>query len=163
MEAEPRQHHYRFAHRYLARVAFRSPDGLQHELRTRGDRWLTDAWRTVGADLPRKERLKPTGLEVTWAGHATNDLAVISLPEPTASAEAHLVGILFGALLPEVYTLERAEDPTTGEASTVFAAWEIDGSHLDLGPGPEPEPAAFANHIWVHLGFSAPPDPPDRR
>ena len=42
----------------------------------------------------------------------------------------------------QYFTLEKGDDPTTGESRTVLCAWEGD-SHLNYGDGPEPTPEAF--------------------
>src|SRR5258708_4259119 len=111
MVEEPREHHYRFAHRYLPTIAFRSPDGFRQQMRSNGDRVLSDAWKAVGKDLPRKQGVKPDGLWFVWSQYEMVELAMVVMPKPIAPAEAYFVGVaLGGSLLPEVFTLEHGVD-----------------------------------------------------
>ena len=154
MAEEPREHHYRFAHRYLSIIAFKSPDRLQLELHRGGNRMLADAWNTIGKDLGRKDRMKPDGLMVDWAMLPPREIAVIALPTPIAPAEAYFVGIVFGgSLMPEVFTLEYAVNEETNEIFTAFGEWKVDGSHASLGPGPPPNASEFVRRILEQLGI----------
>lgn len=159
MQDEPRQHHYRFAHRYLARVVFKSPDRLQDELHTNGVTTLVNAWKEIGKELPRKDRLRPDGLALDWARFGDREVAVIALPPPVAPGEAYFVGIVFGgSLMPDVFTLEVA-DPnadTGGDDAgngTSFGAWKVDGSREAFPASPAPQASEFVRAILESLGF----------
>lgn len=153
-EVEAREHHYRFAHRYLAVIAFKSPDRLQNELHLKGESMLLDAWKSVGKDLPRKQRVAPDGLHLDWAPFGLREVALITLPPPIATPEAYFVAIVFGgALMPDVFTLEHADDIETGEPYTVLGEWKVDGTHVNHGRGPQPDKAEMVQTILAHLGL----------
>ena len=152
MSDGPRRHHYMFAHRTLPSAAFRSGPDLVVAGRE-GRLTLDRVWDNLGQTLPETERLPADGLRVDHHRLAAHDVLVVTLPRPEGPAEAHLAAIAVADDAERVryFTLEEARSPIDGARYTVLAEWTSDGRHVNYGPGPDPEPAAFTAAISAHL------------
>ncbi|WP_342800872.1 hypothetical protein [Nocardia sp. No.11] len=152
--AEPRTHHYQFAHRVLPDLAQRlgarmvtdePPFGYTEQLKY--------LWDSVGERLAPADRLPCddiTGRRLDGDGFR---LLLVQLPTPAAPVEAHFVAVV----LPDdsddirIFTLERAAfQPPDRSDATTLGSW-ADHSHLNLGPGPHPDPTAFVAAIHAKL------------
>ena len=147
---EPRQHHYEFAHVVLRAIAFRVGRLMLELADTGGLTTLVhESWDRVGEGLPPELRLASDGLRAERVEAPELTAAVITLPPAEHVAEAHLVALVAGPddqEHAEFFTLERAWTPA-GEPATALGQWTRDGQHLDLGPGPEPDPRAFLDAV----------------
>lgn len=152
--AEPRTHHYQFAHQVLPNLAQRlgarmvtdePPHGYTEQLKY--------LWDSIGERLAAEDRLPSddiTGRRIDADGF---QLLLVELPAPAAAAEAHFVAVV----LPEnsddvrVFTLERATfQPADRNDATMLGSW-ANRSHFNLGPGPHPDPTAFIAAIHSKL------------
>lgn len=148
--AEPRLHHYLFAHRQLPGTLFQEPVRTMQLLRDDGPRFLAHLWKQTAKNVPRRDRMAADGLVVVYHAAAAPDrpdIALIELPEPTAPTEAWFVALCGsatdGSPAPVAcHTLERSEDIATGEPTTVLGAWDRT-THVNRGRGPEPVPDLF--------------------
>lgn len=160
-EMQPREQHYVFAHRMLMDLAFSNPDHLFTMLSgPEKRRFLADVWDRVADFLSLDTTLSCEGLDAVVEG----DLAIIRLPQPERVPEAYFVGIvripgrnywLFrGKPTIAYYTLEYTFGDEDEEA-TVLGGWnQTPGGepvHLNFGPGPRPELAAFRETILQYL------------
>ncbi|HEY7226173.1 MAG TPA: hypothetical protein VH561_21565 [Micromonosporaceae bacterium] len=57
------------------------------------------------------------------------------------------------ALRARYFVLEEAWSPIDARRYTVIAEWTKDGSHLNGGPGPEPERASFLAAVAARLSL----------
>jgi len=154
-EALPSQH-YVFAHWVLPQVAHeRGPWLLSVLAGHDGARLLGDLWQRAGAEMPPAQQRSAAGLRHEMSSlPGGRVVAVIGLPPPSEATEAHMIAI-FAKLLDKtdpsyaklgeirVFTLDRGEDDASGEAVTVLGEWTAERERLDLGAGPEIDPAVF--------------------
>jgi hypothetical protein len=182
----PRGQHYYFAHAALKALAFEDPERLVIALAAPGaDQFLVEMWHAVGKDAiaqtgeEKDGNLPADGLESIPARVAGRPTALVRLPTPIATTEAHFVAIVLNHELeepkkpdpePQVYffTLEKGF-ALDGSTRTVFAQWD-ETSHRNFGDGPAPQPRAFLDFIANHLGAapripqaSFQPDQPNAR
>ena len=156
----PRQHHYQFAHRALPQFGLAGVAQTLDILKTpMGGPFLIDIWDKVGQDLPKQERLPPSGL--ACSSHQTADgrsVIVVALPPPEEMTEAWFVAFL---RVPEerrlmifkspatlrCFTLEKGVNLEDGAQRTVLCEWTRDGNHMNFGDGPSPTVEAFVAAI----------------
>ncbi|WP_189033245.1 hypothetical protein [Nocardia rhizosphaerihabitans] len=152
--AEPRTHHYQFAHQVLPNLAQRlgarmvtdePPHGYTEQLKY--------LWDSIGERLAAEDRLPSDGIAGRRIDADGFQLLLVELPAPAAAAEAHFVAVV----LPEnsddvrVFTLERATFQSADRNdATMLGSW-ANRSHFNLGPGPHPDPAAFITAIHSKL------------
>lgn len=79
---------------------------------------------------------------------------VVTLPRPQGPTEAHFVAFALRDRtdLGRYFTLEHALSPPDDSRYTVLGEWTADRSHVNFGPGPEPDPVAFLTAIGRFLG-----------
>jgi hypothetical protein len=163
----PRAHHYYFAHAALRNLATEAPDQLVLALCSPdGDAFLRRVWDEVGNEFASAGHDAPIlshdGLETISARVAGRPCALIKLPPPSATTEAHFVAIVLnheideppkspGPGEPQVYyvTLEKGFT-LEGEPRTVFCEWTAE-SHQNYGDGPPPDARLFLDQIADHL------------
>ncbi len=150
--AEPRDHHYLFAHRLLPSLFFADPAGLMAALGRERAALLTRMWRLLGDKeiVANAERIAPLGLWCEMRDVAGISVALVSLPPPRAATEAYFVALayrpaprrLFGPRpLVRYLTLEYGLG-LDGEPLTVLCEWHK-GTHQNHGMGPGPTRDAF--------------------
>jgi hypothetical protein len=158
----PRPHHYAFAHDHLPGVLWHDPRMLLFTLFEASELFLEDQlrirWQVVGERFDPAERLGDEGLSSSIHTLANGfQAAVITLPPPQASCEAHMVAVayrpprrrlLFWKTEPVLryFTLEHGFDPETNEWLPLLCEWTRHG-HLNYGEGPAPEVAAFLEAV----------------
>lgn len=148
--AEPRNHHYQFAHRVLPELAQRiGPQMVTEEPPAGYTDVLKFLWDNVGENLALEDRLPSdsvTGRRIEADGFR---LLLVQLPEPAAPTEAHFVAVVLPEDADQVryFTLERA---ALQPDATMLGSWS-DHSHFNLGPGPHPDPTAFVAAIQARL------------
>jgi hypothetical protein len=154
-EALPSQH-YVFAHWVLPQVAHERGAWLLSVLAGHdGARLLGDLWHRAGAEMPAAQQRSAEGLRHEMSSlPGGRVVAVIALPPPSETTEAHLIAV-FAKLMDKtdpsydklgdirVFSLDREDDDASGEPVTVLGEWTAERERLDLGPGPEVEPATF--------------------
>ncbi|NVB38819.1 hypothetical protein G6O69_13340 [Pseudenhygromyxa sp. WMMC2535] len=159
--AEPRCVHYQFAHVALRQLIFSEPRFVRALWELEDPRALLD---DIAVQVTRECRRQGEGgaLHVDELGlHrltiGSYPCVIIELPEPGATTEAFMVALvdLDG---------EGSEDPAEDAAPrrryftleysahreaphTVLAEWTSQGSHMNMGGGPEPSVEAFVTAI----------------
>lgn len=170
---EVRPQHYSFAHRVFRKVFFDRPVQMMMLMKTgRGEEALLEMWDRLGEEVEPDQRIEvdelPVHLSQSELHGATQYLAIIELPPPKGTTEAHMIGLVVqpagGSLQAReggprdgtkywYYTLERSvkvgADDSDGPR-TVLGGWNSD-SHLNFGEGPSPEVAKFRQAIEEHL------------
>src|SRR5262245_29676550 len=133
-EMMPRHHHYLFAHRALYACASEEPQKTIALLSSDDAQdFLEGLWAHVGEQLPAEDRLISAGLGSRIARlDEKHQVALVTLPEPQGTTEAHFVAIiftppqrsLFGRKKADVryVTLERGME-LSGESRTVLCEW----------------------------------------
>ncbi|MBO2450527.1 hypothetical protein J4573_25720 [Actinomadura barringtoniae] len=155
-----RRHHYHFVHTVLRQVSQDYGPTLLASTPA-GDLtgMLEKTWRDVGEDLPADERLPADGLLGNLLELNDDRLMLVSLPEPTAAAEAYFAAMIqpSGADACRFFTLEYATDPITNEPGAILGEWVEEGHRLHL-TGMTTEPEDFLQAIANLLGSGAPED-----
>jgi hypothetical protein len=140
---------YQFAHRVFPRWFFEAPDQVAQVLSgPEATPHLVALWKEVATacqeDLPSRGLRAETVNWSGWRGH------LIHLPEPQEMPEAHYVCAVWpeseGPRAGRIITLEMSMS-FDGESRTVLGEWRSDGSHLNYGAGPSPEPQAFLTSV----------------
>jgi hypothetical protein len=149
MLGKPRPHHYLFAHRELPSAAFRFGADFVAGI-GEGRIGLAKAWELIGESFPEEERLPADELAIELHTLGTHDVVLVSLPPPAGQAEAHFVAIAAADRL-RYFTLEAAESPLDGRRYTVLGEWTEDHTHVNFGPGPEPDKALFLTAVGDKL------------
>ncbi|MFV8754653.1 hypothetical protein ACNOYE_29250 [Nannocystaceae bacterium ST9] len=165
-EDEPRCVHYQFAHVALRTLVFEDPR-LALALWEREDPspilddiavQVARACRRMtgeGGNL-RAEHLKLSKREI-----GRHPCVILELPEPIATTEAYMVAIVHLRDLDEgeggegrdaerrYFTLEYSGHRPAPH--TVLGEWTDQGSHINMGGGPEPTVDAFVSELAKHL------------
>lgn len=149
---------YIFAHVAVPIVALGDPGRLRRELSKKsGTKYLVKFWKGIEGKTGSKGNA--AGLAVSKAASATDfDIFIITMPPPSAAAEAIFVGILFFLenrsvrnTLPRsrYFTLELYQDPATSQHSQMLCEWTgvISRRHLNYGHLADASEFAFRNAI----------------
>lgn len=147
---DPRPHHYRFAHRELARqllefgpqVTSPSPSGKSLLPA------LVQLWDTLGETLPPEDRLPSHGLDSRHLEVDGHRLLLVTLPTPAVTPEAYFAAAVLpqGAKAIRYLTLEHAVNPFDGTPGTVLGEWTTQ-NHLNHGQGPSPAADHFVTAV----------------
>ncbi|HEX8329660.1 MAG TPA: hypothetical protein VF629_19135 [Hymenobacter sp.] len=144
-----RSHPYNFAHVLLPQLAWRRPGSVRREL---SDPYLARelllyVWEKAAENLPAKEKVPPAGLRLSWHEVAGRAAALLHLPPPQATMEAHFSALVYEEtdepaateaeeIRPRYFTLE-ATLGLSGPAGTPTVVGEWAGEvHRHLLPGP---------------------------
>jgi hypothetical protein len=164
----PRAHHYYFAHAALRNLAMEAPDQVVLALCSGdGEVFLRRVWDEVAREFASAGHEEPVvgaeGLETVSARVAGRPCALVTLPPPVATTEAHFVAIVLNHEIdeplkspagdqPQVYyfTLEKGF-ALDGRPRTVFCEWSGEAHH-NYGDGPAAEGRLFLDHVAEHLG-----------
>jgi hypothetical protein len=124
--ARPHPHH--FAYLMLPQLVWRRPGAVRREL---GDPLLARdlllyMWDKAAESLPPRERVAPRGLHLSWHQVAGRATALLQLPSPQATGEAHLVAIVYEQPEPDPDDHSRIPDDDEEDA---------DDEADDLPPG----------------------------
>ena len=92
-----RLHPHHFAYAMLPQLVWRRPAAVRREL---GDPHLARElllymWDKAAESLAPRERVSPKGLHLSWHQVAGRATALLQLPPPLATGEAHLVAIVY--------------------------------------------------------------------
>ncbi len=177
-----RPHPYTFAHVLVPQLAGRRPAAVRRELADPGlaRELLHYLWDKAAEGLPRAEHVPPRGLRLSWHEVAGRATALLHLPAPQASTEAHFAALVYEdeidddpddgpqaadapeaeaptAPRPRYFLLEAALGRSSDEAGTPTAVSEWRGEayrHLGRGPaGGRPDTAkAFLKALAQVLG-----------
>ena len=144
-----RPHPYNFVHVLLPHLAWRRPASVRREL---SDPFLARelllyAWDKAAENLPARQRVAPQGLRLAWHEVAGRATALVHLPAPQGTTEAHFAALVYEEdddpaateeeeTRPRYFTLE-ATLGLSGPAGTptVVGEWAGD-THRHLGRGP---------------------------
>jgi hypothetical protein len=143
-----RLHHYNFSHVLVPQLAWRRPDSVRRELSDPqlARELLHYVWDKAAEGLNSAERVKPQGLRLSWHEVAGRATALIQLPAPQATAEAHFAALVYEDdeaaageedLRPRYFTLEATLGLSSADAGTPTVVGERTGeSYRHLGRGP---------------------------
>jgi hypothetical protein len=145
-----RSHPYNFAHTLLPQLAWRRPAAVRRELSdpTLARDLLHYVWDKAAEGLPPGEKVPPRGLRLSWHEVAGRATALVQLPAPQATAEAHFAALVYedeedpegeGAdeSRPRYFTLEATMGLRTQDDGTPTVVGERAGeAHRHLAPGP---------------------------
>ncbi|MFD1470681.1 hypothetical protein ACFQ48_20815 [Hymenobacter caeli] len=159
-----RPHPYTFAHVLVPQLANRRPGAVRRELAdpALARELLHYMWEKAAEGLPPAEHVPPRGLRLHWHEVAGRAVALLHLPAPQASTEAHLAALVYDpesddedeveddapapaaagsapddAPRPRYFLLEATLGRSTDEAGTPTVVGEWRGEHYrHLGPGP---------------------------
>ena len=159
--ADPRDHHYVFAHILVREVCAQDPIRFFALVASPEQKdfvaWL---WEMTAKQVGRPiTEFDPGQLEVNTFRVNDAPAILLKMPVPIAAAEAHMVGVILTGLPqdeePEskgsfrYFTLEHGVN-LDDTIRTVFCEWN-EGSHLNFGDGPPPTVEAFASAIEARL------------
>jgi hypothetical protein len=93
--ARPHPHH--FAYLMLPQLVGRRPAAVRRELADPllARELLLYMWDKAAESLAPRERVSPRGLHLSWHQVASRPTALLQLPAPQATGEAHLVAIVY--------------------------------------------------------------------
>ena len=144
-----RLHPYNFVHVLLPQLAWRRPVSVRQEL---SDPYLASellryVWDKAAEALPASQKVAPQGLRLSWHEVAGRAIALVHLPAPQATTEAHFAALVYEEddepaeteaeeTRPRYFTLE-ATLGVSGPAGTPTVVGERAGDvHRHLGRGP---------------------------
>jgi hypothetical protein len=92
-----RPHPSHFVHALLPQLVWRRPTAIRRELADSllARELLLYVWDKAAESLPPRERVSPRGLHLSWHRVAGRATALVQLPAPQATGEAHLVAIVY--------------------------------------------------------------------
>ena len=153
--ARPHPHH--FAYTMLPQLVSRRPAAVRRELSDPllARELLLYIWDKAAESLPPRERVAPRGLHLSWHKVAGRATALLQLPSPQATGEAHLAAIVYEQAeadpndhsripdeddqedvdtepddtLPRYFLLEAALGRSPDEAGTPTLLGELRGEH----------------------------------
>jgi hypothetical protein len=138
--ANPRKHHYYFAHRLLRQVFYEHYEQFYPRLARDADSELTALWNHQANELPLAERLPPDGLaEVSRTTRNGKEVVIIALPEAKAMAEAGFVVLISGDGERAYLTYENTISFVKNERLAVLCSWSPEGSHINYGLRASPD------------------------
>lgn len=148
---------YGFAHQLLPHALLSHPRPFTMLAGPVGTEYVRQMWELAaeriapGTPIPEELRALPPRVGGPFV------CAVIVMPPPQEMTEAHMVALVGRLSDPALASLDdvRSRAYYTLEAgsggTTVLGQWTADGSHLNLGSGPEPTADAFVLAIGEHL------------
>ena len=169
-----RSHPYNFTHVLLPQLAWRRPVAVRRDLSDphMARELLQYVWEKAAENLPAREKVTPKGLRLSWHEVAGRATALLHLPAPQATMEAHFSALVYEnddepaeseaeETRPRYFTLEAALG-LSGPAGTPTLVGEWAGEvHRHLGQGPaggRPATAtAFLEALATVLGPLPPP------
>jgi hypothetical protein len=92
-----RPHPSHFIHTLLPQLVWRRPAAVRRELNDPllARELLLYVWDKAAESLPPRERVAPRGLHLSWHRVAGRATALLQLPAPQSTGEAHLVAIVY--------------------------------------------------------------------
>ncbi len=156
---EARQHHYAFVHQLLRSLFFGDTEETLEHFRMEGESALLALWDFVEKRLELDDPVSSEGLALEWVPLVSGmTMVLITLPAPEAITEAYYVGLVYSPLdsTGRFIVLEHTVD-LDGRARTVLCEWSPDGTHFNLGEGPDPSPEAFTDAVEMLLAATTGP------
>jgi hypothetical protein len=141
-----RPHPYNFVHVLLPQLAWRRPDAVRRELSdpALARDLLHYVWDKAAEDLPATDKVAPRGLRLSWHEVAGRVTALIQMPPPQATSEAHFAALVYEdeevdegtEARPRYFILEATLGLTTEDGTpTMVGEWNGE-VHRHLGRGP---------------------------
>lgn len=92
-----RPHPHQFAYAMLPQLVWRRPAAVRRELADPllARELLLYMWDKAAESLSPRERVAPKGLQLSWHQLAGRATALLQLPAPQATGEAHLVAVVY--------------------------------------------------------------------
>jgi hypothetical protein len=160
-----RLHPHHFAYLMLPQLVWRRPGAVRRELNDPllARELLLYMWDKAAESLSPRERVAPRGLHLSWHQVAGRATALLQLPPPQATGEAHLAAIVYeqadpdpddhsripdddeaeeddlppDEILPRYFLLEATLGRSPEEAGTPTVVGELRGEHhRHHAPGP---------------------------
>ena len=108
-----RPHPSHFVHTLLPQLVWRRTTAVRREL---GDPLLARelllyVWDKAAENLAPRERVSPRGLHLSWHRVAGRATALVQMPAPQATGEAHLVAIVYEDDAEEIAASQRRPSP----------------------------------------------------
>lgn len=125
-------HRYVFAHRVLPELVFEDPEGFLGVFADDGAERLRRLWDDIGQQVSKMDKRRAVSgeeLDLHVANIAGRRAALITLPEPLETAEAHFVAVVDGDPAKDDFdwrylVLERTEsEDTTSQPDAVLCEW----------------------------------------
>jgi hypothetical protein len=156
--ADPRKHHYYFAHRLLRQVFFDYYDQFYPRLAQDPQAELTALWQHVANGIAERERLPSDGLaEVGREKKDGREVVIIALPEAKAMAEAVFVVLISGERTREYLTYEKTISFVDNQPLAVLCGWTADGHHLNFGMRSTPDRKGLDEVLAKYLAHKPAP------
>ncbi|MGI4761568.1 MAG: hypothetical protein ACRYF0_12720 [Janthinobacterium lividum] len=113
--ARPHPHH--FAYLMLPQLVWRRPAAVRRELSDPllARELLLYMWDKAAESLPPRERVPPRGLHLSWHQVAGRATALLQLPPPQATGEAHLAAVVYEGPEPDPDDHSRIPDDDEAE------------------------------------------------
>jgi hypothetical protein len=161
-EDAPRCDHYSFAHVVLRDAAFQNPVQIVSELASAESATRIAAlWGAVEQTCKEHKEpvtLSPDDILTHTVPIDARPCVLVEMPAAARKTEAFFVAVVLRIDLnnreagfdiePLRYlTLEFSATNSIDEVQTVIGEWHRDGTHHSLGPGPEPDIAAFVASV----------------
>ncbi len=145
-----RSHPYNFTHVMLPQMAWRRPVAVRREL---SDPYLARElllymWEKAAESLPAAEKVAPKGLRLSWHAVAGRATALLHLPPPQSTMEAHYSALVYEdgddepdtpdapEARPRYFTLEAALGLNSAAGSATLVGEWAGEVHRHLGRGP---------------------------
>ncbi|MGI4970679.1 MAG: hypothetical protein ACRYGH_17165 [Janthinobacterium lividum] len=124
-----RLHPHHFAYTMLPQLVWRRPAAVRRELSDPllARELLLYVWDKAAESLPPRERVAPRGLHLSWHRVAGRPTALLQLPPPQATGEAHLAAIVY----------EQAEADPHDQSRIPHEEDEAAEEEDDLATGPD--------------------------
>ncbi len=147
-----RGQHYIFAHRLVPGMFQEDPSKFMAYLAQDRIKFIRFLWDRAGQNMPPDDQVAPDGIDVTLR-KAERDIqvALITLPPPEATTEAHFVAPAYhpeldGKVFARYFTLEYTLGLQDGLPHTMLCGWS-GTTHFNMGDGPAAEREAFFQAI----------------
>lgn len=143
--ARPHPHH--FAYLMLPQLIGRRPAAVRRELADPllARELLLYMWDKAAESLPPRERVSSRGLHLSWHQVAGRPTALLQLPAPQATGEAHLVAVVYegSELAPDDQSYLSPDDEDDDEDNDEFGSEEVAPRYflLEAALGRSPEEA----------------------
>lgn len=172
-----RLHPSHFVHTLLPQLVWRRPAAVRRELSDPllARELLLYVWDKAAESLPPRERVAPRGLHLSWHQVAGRATALLQLPAPQATGEAHLVAIVYGGepaeptpgslrhpSFEEVEATDENEDEPETDLPEELPRYFLLEATLGLSPDEAGTPTALGEWRGEHHRHHAPGPPAGR-
>lgn len=151
-----RPHPYHFAYLMLPQLVGRRPAAVRRELADPllARELLLYMWDKAAESLPPRERVAPRGLHLGWHQVAGRATALLHLPAPQATGEAHLIALVYEGPEPGPDNQPHLSPDDEDEEADDFAPEEVTPRYflLEAALGRSPDEAGTPTLLGELLG-----------